>query len=87
MIKRLAYGLGVVGLIGGVLVAGRLASASAPQSGSVCHIPAKGSYSVGAIVKHGDDIYRCLSVYGNEMTPTGVAWVKGVMVENNFVPQ
>jgi hypothetical protein len=76
MTKRLACGLGVVGLlISGLAVSGRATFAQATPR-PLCSGPDSGAYSAGAIAKFGEDRYRCLYVFGEKLAPAGVAWVK-----------
>lgn len=77
-----AVSLLVVALIG-LRTGSALAQAPAAQ---VCTMPDSGSYSAGALAKRGDDVYRCVHVFGDKLTPSGVAWVKGRMKGNDFVP-
>jgi len=72
MTRRLAFGLGVVGL----LISGLAVSGPAAQTTqSVCSGPDAGTYSPGAVAKFGDDRYRCLYVFGEKLATAGVAWV------------
>ena len=51
--------------------------ATAPQAPSVCVLPGPTNrYSPGAAVIENGQTYRCVYVYGPQLIPGGVAWVK-----------
>lgn len=55
------------------------------QSASpVCTLPGQVKYSAGALVRHENQVYRCFFVYGEELKPGGVAWIK---MEPTFAPK
>jgi len=85
MTKRLAFGLGVVGL----LVSGLAATGGATFAQTtrpMCSGPDRDTYSAGAVARFGDDRYRCLFVFGEKLAPAGVAWVK-LQANSNSAPK
>jgi hypothetical protein len=50
----------------------------------VCTMPVTGRYSPGAYARHAGDVYRCLYVFGEDLQPAGVAWVK---MDQTFSPR
>ena len=88
MIKNLAFGLGVLGLLAGLAITIRPTTTYArTQDRPLCTMPDSGTYSPGAMAKYGNDVYRCLYVFGDKLTPAGVAWVKMVQAPTTFVPK
>jgi hypothetical protein len=85
MAKRSSVGLAVAALSGS-LVAGWAVRAQS-QDRPLCTMPGKVTYSPGAMVKHEGEVYRCLFVWGQDLTPSGVAWVKMVKQGDTFVPK
>lgn len=73
-------------VLGAVLVPfGLTTSQAASQAPTeLCTMPVTGSYSPGALVRHEDTVYRCLYVFGAELKPAGVAWVK---MDTTFTPK
>jgi hypothetical protein len=85
MTKRLAFGLGVVGLLAaGLALSGRAALAQTTRP--LCTGPDSDTYSVGSVAKFGADRYRCLYVFGEKLAPSGVAWVK-LQANSNIAPK
>ena len=86
MTKRLVLASCVVGIRG--VAASTVLPASAPaQAGAVCTMPQDLGYSPGALAEHQGQIYQCVHVFGENLTPRGVAWVKVSRLTNVFVPQ
>ena len=70
----------------GLLVAGTCAMpALVAQDKDLCRMPQKSSYSPGAVAEHEGQVYQCLFVYGEDLAPAGVAWIK-VERSKEFVP-
>ena len=55
---------------------------STPSPGGVCTRPGILRYSTGAVVIFGGSVYRCSTVVGPDLKPSGVAWVE-VEVRDN----
>jgi hypothetical protein len=55
-----------------------------PAQTEVCTMPVTGRYSVGAYERHESIVYRCLYVFGEDLQPAGVAWVK---MDQTFSPK
>jgi hypothetical protein len=88
MIKRLIVGLCIAaGIVVGVTVV-RTASAEprADGQGPLCVLPQDLRYSPGALVEHEGQFYMCIFVYGENLAPGGVGWIK-VSRTSTFVPQ
>jgi hypothetical protein len=56
----------------------------AQRGGDECSIPGKGRFSVGWVAEYGGENYRCLETFGDDLKPSGVAWIK-VVKESRFV--
>jgi hypothetical protein len=54
-----------------------------PALGGECTRPGNLRYSVGAVVLFGGSTYLCTSVFGQDLKPTGVAWVEVEVRDNN----
>jgi hypothetical protein len=50
----------------------------------LCTMPVTGGYSVGAFARYEGIVYRCLYVFGDDLQPDGVAWVK---MDQTFSPK
>lgn len=76
--------LGVV--VGAVSVTyGVTASQAVSQTQTdLCTMPVTGGYSPGAYARHEDIVYRCLYVFGADLQPAGVAWIK---MNQTFTPK
>jgi hypothetical protein len=80
MISRSVARIGVISLIAGLLgvhyrlQAAQQSSVSTPHP--QCVDAQKGDYSPGALIRQGEQLYRCVYVYGKELAPAGVAWLK-----------
>jgi hypothetical protein len=73
--------IAVVGMIAGLLWSTRSLRATqqvtAPQAPPVCVMPGPtNAYAPGAAVVRNGQSYRCVYVYGQQLVPAGVAWVK-----------
>ena len=44
-------------------------------------------YSPGALERRDGEVYRCLFVFGENLKPAGVAWIKMVKQGDAFVPK
>jgi hypothetical protein len=85
MTRRLIVMLCIVaGLAVGLTVV-RSASAQG-QAAPVCTMPQDVGYSAGALQEYQGQIYQCVYVFGENLTPRGVAWIK-VSRMSTFVPQ
>jgi hypothetical protein len=81
MTKRFALGLSVALLLGAGGVV--WATGTQAQNAPLCTLPGKATYSPGALVRHEQQVYRCMFVFGEELKPAGVAWIK---MEPTFAP-
>ena len=54
-----------------------------PAIGGECTRPGNLHYTVGAVLLFGGSSYLCTSVFGQDLKPTGVAWVEVEVQDNN----
>jgi hypothetical protein len=47
-----------------------------PTAPPLCTMPTDRRYSAGAMVDRDGQFYQCVFVFGQNLTPAGVAWVK-----------
>ena len=87
MTKRTIAALCVVAALGVTLAIVRAPSVEAQQTATLCTMPEGLTYSPGALEEHDGQIYQCVSVYGENLSPRGVAWIKVSRLPNVFVPQ
>jgi hypothetical protein len=52
------------------------AQGEARAQSEVCTMPVTGRYSPGALARYEGSVYRCFYVFGEGVSPAGVAWVK-----------
>jgi hypothetical protein len=76
MSKRLIAGLCMVVVTTGVVGLKVLRASPEAQTRPLCTLPDTSSYSPGAVARHGTTLYQCVYVYGEQLAPAGVAWVK-----------
>jgi len=75
MMKRLIFPVGVLVVV--FVVAGVLVPLSVQgQTEQLCTMPQDLKYSPGAVETFQGQTYKCLVVYGENLSPRGVAWVK-----------
>jgi hypothetical protein len=84
MIKRLGLAVAAIAIV----VAGAAIVGLADQPAAafqqvqnqtpppLCTMPTDRRYSAGAMVDRDGQIYQCVFVFGQNLTPAGVAWVK-----------
>jgi hypothetical protein len=75
MTKHLAIGAGAIVWLAWMVGAGTPAEVQA-QAARFCTMPMEGNYSPGARLEHGGQMYQCVPVFGDALTPRGVAWIK-----------
>jgi len=57
--------------------------ATSPNPGGFCTRPGNGSYSHGAVVFFDGSVYRCTTIVGPDLKPSGLAWVEVEVRANN----
>ena len=89
MTKRFAFGIGVLVTLASVaIVQSAVRPASAyQQAQELCTMPQDLRYSPGALERRDGEVYRCLFVFGENLKPAGVAWIKMVKQGDAFVPK
>ena len=74
MLRRIALVLIGVGLVAGVAIGAQQATPTTQPP--KCSLPGQRTYDRGAILDYQGTTYQCLSVFGQELRPAGLAWVK-----------
>jgi hypothetical protein len=82
MITRIGLAIGAI-TVAGVAVSGLASRPAAAfqqaqqfQPPPTCTMPQDRRHSPGAMVDRDGQIYQCVFVFGQNLTPSGVAWVK-----------
>lgn len=87
MTRRTIAALCVVAAVGMTSSFGRARSVQPQQTSDLCTMPEDVKYSLGALQEYRGQIYQCVSVYGDNLTPRGAAWIKVSRLSNVFVPK
>jgi hypothetical protein len=77
MVRRLLACAGIAGSICcGAWYLGLLDPRVDAQGRPLCAMPEAGHYSPGSVARHGDTLYQCVFIYGDQLESSGVSWVK-----------